>query len=85
MDYHGSDYIRAVVSCHSPGETGTSTAAASHVKPYYTRPQSLRHEFGDEYAYFARGPYLGLAAASTIVSTMNTLVNRCPIQLFNGS
>ena len=28
-------------------------AAASHIKPYYLRPPSLRHGFGDEYAHFA--------------------------------
>ena len=28
-------------------------AAASHIKPYYLRPPSLRHDFGDEYAHFA--------------------------------
>ena len=60
-------------------------AAASHIKPYHLRPPSLRHNFGDEYAHFAWGPDLGLAAASTLASPIYTLVDHCPIQLPNGS
>ena len=59
-------------------------AAASHIKPYYLRPSSLRHEFGDEHAYFAWGPDLGLVADSTLTSPLYTLVDRCTIQLLNG-
>ena len=60
-------------------------AAASHIKPYHLRSPSLRHNFGDEYAHFAWGPDLALAAASTLVSPIYTLVDRCSIQLPNGS
>ena len=60
-------------------------AAASHIKPYHLRPPQLRHDFGDEYAQFAWGPDLGLAAASTLASPIYTLVDRCPIQFPNGS
>ena len=60
-------------------------AAASHIKPYHLRPSSRRHDFGDEYAYFAWGPHLGLAGASTLTSPIYTLVDRCPIQRQNGS
>ena len=59
-------------------------AAASHIKPYHLRPPSLRHDFGDEYAHFAWGPDLGLAAASTLASPIYTLVDHCTIQLPNG-
>ena len=59
-------------------------AAASHIKPYYLRPPSLHHDFGDEYAHFAWGPDLGLVADSTLASPL-TLVDRCTIQLPNGS
>ena len=59
-------------------------AAASHVKPYYRRPPSLRHDFGDEYAHFAWGPDLELVADSTLASPLYTLVDRCTIQLPNG-
>ena len=60
-------------------------AAASHIKPYHLRPPSLRHGFGDEYAHFAWGPTLGLVAASTLASPLYTLVDRCTIQIPNGS
>ena len=60
-------------------------AAASHIKPYYLRPSSLRHDFGDEYAHFAWGPDLGLVTDSTLASLLYTLVDRCTIQLPNGS
>ena len=60
-------------------------AAASHLKPYHLRPQSLRHDFGDEYAHFAWGPDLGLMADSTLASPLYTLVDRCTIQFPNGS
>ena len=60
-------------------------AAASHIKPYYLRPSSLRHNFGDEYAHFAWGPDLGLVADSTLASPLYTLVDCCTIQLPNGS
>ena len=60
-------------------------AAASHIKPYQLRPLSLRHDFGDLYAHFAWGPDLGLVADSTLASPLYTLVDRCPIQLPNGS
>ena len=59
--------------------------AASHIKPYYLRPLSLRHDFGDEYAHFAWGPDLGLVADSTLASPLYTLVDRCTIQSPNGS
>ena len=57
-------------------------AADSHIKPYHLRPSSLHH---DKYAYFAWGPDRGLAAASTFALPIYTLVDRCPIQLPNGS
>ena len=60
-------------------------AAASHTKPYHLRPPSQRHEFGDEYAHFAWGPSLGLGAASVLASPLYTFVDRCTIQLANGS
>ena len=60
-------------------------AAASCIKPYHLRPPSLCHYFGDKHAHFAWGLELGLAAASTLASPIYTLVNRCPIQLPNGS
>ena len=60
-------------------------AAAPHIKPYHLRPPSLRHDFGDEYAHFAWGPDLGLGAASTLASPLCTLVDRCTIQIPNGS
>ena len=60
-------------------------AAASHIKPYHLRPSSLRHDFGDEYAHFAWGPDSGLGAASILASPLYTLVDRCTIQLPNGS
>ena len=60
-------------------------AAASHIKPYRLRPPSLRHDFGDEYAHFAWGPYLGLATASTLSSPIYNLVDHWPIQLPNES
>ena len=60
-------------------------AEASHIKPYHLRPPSLRHGFDDEYAHFAWGPDLGLAAASTLASSLFTLVDRCTIQLPNVS
>ena len=60
-------------------------AAASHSKPYHLRPLSLRHGFGDEYAHFAWGPDLWLAAASILASPIYTLVDCCPIQLPKGS
>ena len=59
--------------------------AASHIKPYYLRPLSPRHDFGDEYAHFAWGPGLGLVADPTLASTLYTLVDRCTIQLPNRS
>ena len=55
--------------------------AASHIKPYYLRLLSLRHDFGDEYAHFAWEPDLGLVADSTLASPLYTLVDRCTIQL----
>ena len=64
---------------------GVRRAAASHIKPYHLRPPSLRHDFGKEYAHFACGPGLGLAVASTLASPIYTLVDRCSIQLPNGS
>ena len=60
-------------------------AAASHIKLYHLRPPPLRHNFGDEYAHFAWGLHLGLAAASALVSSMYTVGDRCPIQLPNRS
>ena len=60
-------------------------AAASHIKPYHLRPPSLRHDFGDGYAHFAWGPDLGLGATSILASPLYTLVDRCTIQLPNGS
>ena len=60
-------------------------AAASHIKPYHLRPPSLRHDFDDEYAHFAWGPDLVFGAASTLASPLYTLVDRCTIQLPNGS
>ena len=58
--------------------------AASNMKPYYLRPPSLRHDFGDEYAHFAWGPDLGLVADPRLASPLYTLVDRCTIQLPNG-
>ena len=60
-------------------------AEASHIKPYYLRPPSLRRDFGDEYAHFAWEPDLGLVDDSTMASPLYTLVDRCTIQLPNGS
>ena len=60
-------------------------STASHIKPYHLMPESLRHDFGDEYAHFAWGPDLGLAVASTLASLMYTMVDRRPIQRPNGS
>ena len=60
-------------------------AAASQIKPYHLRPPPLRHDLGDEYAHFVWSPDLGLAAASTLASSIYTLVDTCPIQLPNGS
>ena len=60
-------------------------AAASHIKPYYLRPLSLRHDFGDEYAHFAWRADLGLVADSTLASLLYTLVDRCTAQLPNRS
>ena len=45
----------------------------------------MRHDFGDEYAHFAWGPDLGLVADSTLASPLYALVDRCTIQLPNGS
>ena len=59
--------------------------AASHIKPHHLRPPPLRHDFGDGYAHFSCGPDLGLGAASTLASPLYTLVDRCTIQLLNGS
>ena len=87
VDRHRSNNTRIVLPRHPPaGETGESTrAAASHIKLYYLRPPSLRHDFGDECAHFAWGPDLGLVADSTLASPLYTLVDRCTIQLPNGS
>ena len=60
-------------------------AAVSHLKPYHLRPPPLRHDFGDEYPHFTLGYDLGLGAASTLASPLYTLVDRCTIQLPNGS
>ena len=60
-------------------------AAASHIKPYHVRPLPLRHDFSDDCAHFAWGPDLGLGAASTLASPLYTLVDRCTVQLPNGS
>ena len=60
-------------------------AAASHIKPYHVRPPRLRHDFGDEYAHFAWGPDLGLAADSTIASPLYTLVDRFSVGHVNGT
>ena len=60
-------------------------AAASHIKPYHLRPQSLHHDFGDEYAHFTWGPDLRLVADSTLALPLYTLVDRCTIQFPNGS
>ena len=60
-------------------------AAASHIKPYNLRAPSLRHDFGDEYAHFAWGPDSGLGAASKLASPLFTVVDRCTMQLPNGS
>ena len=60
-------------------------AATFHIKLYHLRSPSMRHDFGDEYAYFAWGPDLGLGAALTLASPLYTLVDRCTIQLPNGS
>ena len=60
-------------------------AAACHSKPYHLRRSSLRHDFGDEYAHFAWGLVLGLVTDSTLASPLYTLVDRCTIQLPNGS
>ena len=86
VDCHRSNNIRTVLLRHPQGETErVRRAAASHIKPYYLRPSSLRHDFGDEYAHFAWGPDLGLVADSTLVSPLSTLVDRCTIQLPNVS
>ena len=53
-------------------------AAASYIKPIRLRPPSL-------YAHFSWSPGLGLGAASTLASSLYTLVDRCTIQIPNGS
>ena len=60
-------------------------AAASHINPYYRRPPSLRHDFGDEYAHFAWGPDLGLVADSTCPSTPWLIAARCSFQMDPGN
>ena len=85
MDRHGNDNTRAVLPRHPSGETRTSTASSSFSHQVLSWPQSLRQEFGDEYAHSAWGPDLGLAAASTLASLIHTLVRRWPIQRPNGS
>ena len=86
MNRHSSDNTRTVLSRPFQGRRERERrATASHIKPYYLRLPSLRREFCDEYAHFAWGPDLGLAAASTLASPIYTLVGRCPIQLPNGS
>ena len=86
MDRHRSDNTRTVLPRHPPEERRERVrrAAASHIKPYYLRPPSLRPDFGDEYAHFAWGSDLGLAVDSTLASPLYTLVDRCTIQLPNG-
>ena len=87
MNCHSSDNTRTALPCHRSEETGKSTACISfsHQALYHLRPPSLRHGFGDEYAHFASGLELGLAAASILASPIYTLVDRCPIKLRNGS
>ena len=58
-------------------------AATSHITPYHLKPQSLRHDFGEEYAHIAWGPDVRLAAASILASSIYTLVDRCSIQRLN--
>ena len=67
------------------GRERVRRAAASHIKSYHLRPPPLRHDVGDEFAHFAWGPDLGLGAASTLASPLYTVVDRCTIQLSNGS
>ena len=67
------------------GRERVRRATVSHIKPYHLRPPPLRYDFGDDYAHFLWGPDLGLAAASTLASLINTLVDRCPIKLLNRS
>ena len=86
VDRHNSDNTRTVLLCPlQKRRERVRCAAASHIKPYHLRPPLLRHDFGDGYAHFTWGPDLGLTAASTLASPIYTLVDRCPIQLPNGS
>lgn len=48
-------------------------APASHAKSYHIRLVELRHEFDDEYAYFAWESDLGLASPSTVASPLYNL------------
>ena len=44
-----------------------------------------RRDFSDEYAYFARGPDLGLAAPSTMALPFYTLVDGYAVRNSNGT
>ena len=83
--------VTAVITpgtCYRLTVTGTRKrvrrVAAFYIKSHHRRPPSLRHEFGDEYAHFALGSDLGLAAASTLASPIYSLMDHGPIQLRNG-
>ena len=58
---------------------------AMQVQHSYNSSTNGCQDFGDEYAYFAWGPDLGLVAAATLASPLYTLVGRCTIQPPNGS
>ena len=86
MNRHSSDNTRTVLPGSFQGrKERVRRATAPHIKPYHMRLPSLRRDSCDEYAHFAWGPDLGLAAASTLASPIYTLVGRCLIQLPNGS
>ena len=85
VDRHSSDNNRGVLPRHPSGETRTSTASSRFSPQVLPWSQSLRQEFGDEYAHFVWGLDLGLAAASTSTLPTYTLMRRCPIQRPNGS
>ena len=86
VDRHSSDNTRTVLPRHPPGKTGESTASSSFPhQSLSSEAPTIASRLGDECAHFAWGPDLGLGAASTLASPLYTLVDRCTIQLPNGS
>ena len=86
LDRHSSDNTRTVIPRHPSGKTRESKARSSFPHQALSSEAPITtSRFLDEYAHFAWGPDLGLVAASTLVSPLYTLVDRCTIQLPNGS